>query len=218
MIPKKIHYCWLSGEEMPPKMIRCMESWRRTLTDYELVHWDMKKAQTINAPWLRAAIANKQWAFASDYIRIWALYHEGGIYLDTDVEVVKDVAPILDRDLLIGEENGTGMIEAAVLGSVAGNDIIKRVLDSFEDEPTGETLPERLKRIMGDDVSLLTANTLSPKNWKTGKVTITTETYTIHHFAGSWLTAKERWAARMGRLLGAWAIPYTRWIFNKFGK
>lgn len=178
----------------------------------------MEQASTIDAPWLRAAISKRQWAFASDYIRIWALYHEGGIYLDTDVEVLKDIAPLLDRDLLVGKERGTGMIEAAVMGASAGNATIGRVLASFEDAPTGETLPERLKRVMGREASLLNAEVLSPKNWKSGKVNITANTYTVHHFAGSWLDSKEKWAARMGRLLGPWAVPCTRWLFHRFGK
>ena len=88
MIPKRIHYCWLSGEEMPETMKRCMATWRDKLHGWEFRCWDKRKVAAIDSPWLRFAIAKKQWAFASDYIRIWALYHEGGIYLDTDVEVL----------------------------------------------------------------------------------------------------------------------------------
>ena len=79
-------------------------------------------------------------------------------------------------------------------------------------------MPERLKRVVGDGVNLLDAEVLSPKDWRSGKVNITANTYTIHHFAGSWLSAKEKWSGRMGRVLGAWAVPCTRWIFNRFGK
>ena len=218
MIPKIVHYCWLSDEEMPETMTRCMATWREKLPGWGFVRWDAAKASSLDAQWLRAAIARKQWAFASDYIRIWALYHDGGLYLDTDVEVLKDISPLLNRDLLVGEESGTGMVEAAVMGAAAGNSEIAKVLDSFEGSPTGETLPERLKRVMGSEMSLMNAEVLSPKNWKTGKVNVTANTYTVHHFAGSWLNVKEKWAARMGRLLGAWAIPCTRWLFHRFGK
>ena len=219
MIPKIVHYCWLSGEEMPVAMKRCMATWRDRMPGWEFRRWDKQKVvSSITSSWLRSAIAKRQWAFAADYIRIWALYKEGGLYLDADVEVLKDISPLLDRDLLVGEESGTGMIEAAVMGAVAGNAMIGRVLASFEDAPTGETLPERLKRVMGNEVRLLNAEVLSPKNWKTGRMNITANTYTVHHFVGSWLNSKEKWAARMGRLFGQWAVPCARWIFSRFDK
>ena len=218
MIPQIVHYCWLSDEEIPETMKRCMATWRDRMLGWEFRRWDMEASASITSPWLRAAIAKRQWAFASDYIRIWALYNEGGIYLDTDVEVLKDISPLLDCDLLVGEESGTGMIEAAVIGALTGNPIIKKILDSFEEAPTVETLPERMKRIIGGDVALLDSDVLSPKNWRTGKINITKRTYTIHHFVGSWLSLKEKWAVRMGQLLGAWAVPCTRWIFSRFCK
>ena len=188
------------------------------MPEWNFRQWNMEASATIDSPWLRAAIARKQWAFASDYIRIWALYHEGGVYLDTDVEVLKDISPLLNCDLLIGEESGTGMIEAAVMGAAAGNATLGRALASFEDSPTGETLPERLKRIIGSEVCPMNSDVLSPKNWKTGRVNITENTYTVHHFAGSWLNPKEKWAARMGRFFGQWAVPCTRWMFRRLGK
>ena len=218
MIPKKIHYCWLSGEPYPCKIRYCMDSWRRMLDGYEFVLWDSSRASEIDSKWLKSAIREKKWAFAADYIRIWALYSEGGVYLDSDVEILRNVASLLDRPLLLGEEGGTGLVEAAVMGAEAYHPTIKKVLDSFTGEVTDETLPQRMSRIVGMEVKLLDSSVFSPKDWRTGKINITEETYAIHHFAGTWLSAKERWAQRMGRLLGPWAIPCTRWAFNKVGK
>ena len=218
MIPKKIHYCWLSGDPYPRKIRYCMDSWRRVLDGYEFVLWDSSRADAIDSKWLKAAIHVKKWAFAADYLRLWALYSEGGVYLDSDVEILKDIASLLDRPLLLGEEGGTGLVEAAVMGAEAHHPTIKKVLDSFTGEVTDETLPQRMSRIVGMEVKLLDSSVFSPKDWRTGEIHITEETYAIHHFAGTWLSAKERWAQRMGRLLGSWAIPCTRWVFNKVGK
>ena len=203
---------------MPDLMMRCVDSWHRFLNGYEFILWDMQKVESIDSTWLKNAINNRQWAFAADYVRLWALYSEGGVYLDSDVEVVKDFSPLMEGPLMLGEEGGSGCIEAAVMGAEAENEAIRRVLDSFENELTCETLPIRMKRTIGGEVSLLPPEVFSPKDWKTGKVRITDATCTIHHFAGTWLSAKERWAQKAGRMLGVWAVPCTRWIFSRFGK
>lgn len=218
MIPKRIHYCWLGGGRMPEIMHRCMDSWKRVLAGYEFVLWDTEKARGIGSRWVDDAIAKKQWAFAADYVRLYALYSQGGIYLDTDVEVLRDFSPLLSRPLLLGEEGGSGLVEAAVMGAEPGNATIGKALRGFDGESYGETMPHRLSRTIGGDVELLPSETFSPMDWKTGKLRITDGTYAIHRFAGSWLSAKERWALKAGRVLGGWAVPCTRWIFSRFGK
>ena len=217
MIPRRIHYCWLSGEPYPRNIGRCVDSWRRILRGYEFVMWDMAKARGIGSSWVDCAIVERRWAFAADYVRLWALYSEGGIYLDSDVEVLRDFGSLLDGPLMLGEEGGTGLVEAAVMGAEAGNPVIRKALESFEEKLTDETLPCRLMRVIGGDVALLPSSVFSPKDWRTGKVRLTDETCAIHHFAGTWLSRKERWAQRMGRTFGSWAVPCTRWVFNRFG-
>lgn len=218
MIPKKIHYCWLSGEELPKKMRRCVESWGKWLPGYELVLWDAKKVEEIEEgrEWIRHWVERKNYAFAADFIRLWALWSEGGIYLDTDVEVLKPLDDLLARELLVGEEGGTGDVEAAVIGAEKGCAAIRRVIDSFR-EFTDETLPKRMRRVIGE-VELLPSEYLSPKSWKTGRLEVTEKTYTIHHFAASWLSRKERAAQWAGRHFGAWAIPVVRWVGHRFEK
>lgn len=218
MIPKRVHYCWLSGEPYPEKMRRCMASWKKVLPDYEFVLWDAEKVP--QSDWVMRWVAAGNYAFACDYVRIWALYHEGGIYLDADVEVLRPFGELLDGELMLGEEGGSGAIEAAVMGAAKGNAAIGRVLDSFGETPVreGETLPQRMRRVLGDDIELLPEDVLSPKSWKTGKVNLTQRTRTVHHFAGTWLSAKERAAQRAWQLLGEWAVPCVRWLYARFGK
>lgn len=82
MIPKKIHYCWFSDEPYPDLVSQCIESWKKHLADYVFVKWDMNSIKDIDSVWLKECIKVRKWAFAADYVRLWAVYHEGGIYLD----------------------------------------------------------------------------------------------------------------------------------------
>ena len=94
-IPKIIHYCWLSGTPFPDLENRCIESWKKYLPDYELILWDKERIKEIHSSWIDSAIAQKKWAFAADYVRLYALYNYGGIYLDCDVEVLKSFDELL---------------------------------------------------------------------------------------------------------------------------
>lgn len=100
MIPKKIHYCWLSNDAMPEKLQHCVESWKNNLPDYEIIKWDLKKFPLEKSIWVRQAYERKKYAFAADYIRLYALVTEGGIYLDSDVEVLKTFDDLLHLPFL----------------------------------------------------------------------------------------------------------------------
>ena len=105
MIPKIIHYCWLSDDPIPGKLQRCMDSWKRALPDYEVVRWNFERFPRGTSKWVDEAFENKKFAFAADYIRLFALYNYGGIYLDMDVEVVKPFDPFLQLDTMLCFEN-----------------------------------------------------------------------------------------------------------------
>ena len=105
MIPKVIHYTWFSGDEMPQIVKDCMESWRQTLPDYEFRLWDMNAIKDIDSVFLKEALSVNKWAYAADYVRLYALYHEGGIYLDTDVMVYKSFNDLLNHKVFIGKED-----------------------------------------------------------------------------------------------------------------
>ncbi|MDR1324003.1 MAG: polysaccharide biosynthesis protein [Candidatus Margulisbacteria bacterium] len=160
MIPKKIHYCWLSGEPLPKDILRCMQTWRDKMPDYEWVLWDKNRFDINSVDFVREACAAKKWAFAADYIRAYALYTEGGIYLDTDVIVKKsfdeflqydffsavDYVPgiarkyraesLLDPDGTLKDETTLKVpglsVNAAILGGVAGHNYLKDCLLWYE--------------------------------------------------------------------------------------
>ena len=104
MIPKIIHLCWLSGDPYPPKIAKCLETWKKHLADYEIILWDTNRFDLNSSIWVRQAFEKKKYAFAADFIRFYALYHFGGIYLDSDVEVLKSFDDLLDLPYFMGVE------------------------------------------------------------------------------------------------------------------
>ncbi len=150
MLPKIIHCVWLSGEEKPLIYKKCFASWRQYMKEYEIKEWSLNNlpSEVINHPFVKDAIKAKKWAFATDYIRVWALYNYGGIYLDLDVEVYKSFNPFLVHRAFsciefnprnfyrninkINKGNIRGLnIEAAVLGAEPGHPWIKDIMEFY---------------------------------------------------------------------------------------
>lgn len=140
MIPKIIHYTWFSGEPYPQNIQRCIDSWKIHLPGYELRLWDMDAIKDIDSKFLWEALSERKWAYAADFVRLYAIYHEGGIYLDTDVLVYKSFNQLLDCKAFIGKENSIhfeGGLSAQYLsshcfGAEKGHPFIKKCLDYFD--------------------------------------------------------------------------------------
>lgn len=159
MIPKIIHYTWFSGDEMPQVVKDCMESWKRVLPEYELRLWDMNAIKDIDSVFLKEALAVKKWAYAADYVRLYALYHEGGIYLDTDVMVYKAFDDLLINKVFIGKEDALQILpmecrwgqylSSHCMGAEPRSEFIKDCMRYFESRhfviSTDEHLPIRLR-------------------------------------------------------------------------
>lgn len=197
MIPKIIHFCWLSGDPFPNLINKCIESWKEQLSDYEFILWDTNRIDIDSNLWLKQAFENKKYAFAADYIRFYALYHFGGIYLDADVEVLRSFNDLLSRREFIGEE-ASGDIEAAVIGAEKNLSWIKECLEYYDNRPFIKSngdfdmkpVPLMLKKVLNNrhDIEILPYYYFSPKNYNIQKIEITSETYCIHHFDGKWVT------------------------------
>lgn len=140
MIPKIIHYVWLGDAPLPEDMQKCMDSWKKWMPEYQLMKWDDEAISEIYSVFVREALEEKKWAFASDVIRLYAIYKYGGIYMDTDVMVYKSFDPLLENHAFIGRENSMHQIEHTVevylttccFGAEKGNPFIKRCLDYYE--------------------------------------------------------------------------------------
>ena len=215
MIPKKIHYCWFSGEDFPESVRKCMESWKCVLPGYEFVLWDAKKARAIGIPWVRDALERRRWAFASDAVRLYALESEGGIYLDTDVEVLKSFDSLLERDYFFGYENGSKRIEGAVMGATQHSPVVAKALEFYKTHPfryredtiDDLVLPNILAEVFKDlpDLEIFPEYVFSPKSYIDGKIRLQPETLCIHHFASSWRSqCVQRGIAR------------RQWLYAKF--
>lgn len=132
MIPKIIHYCWLSGDPFPDAIQVCLDTWKEYLSGYEIWLWDAKRFDVNSTIWTKQAFEARKYAFASDYIRLYALYHYGGIYLDSDVFVYKNFDDLLDLPYFVGHDQIKGF-EAAVIGAEKGCLWIKDILDTYQD-------------------------------------------------------------------------------------
>lgn len=134
MIPKIIHLCWLSGDSYPPLIQKCIESWKKYLPDYEIWVWDTKRFDVNSVLWTKQAFEAKKYAFAADYIRLYALYHFGGIYLDSDVLVYKSFDDLLKLPYFIGEDY-IHLFEPAIIGCEPNTPWIGRVMERYRDRP-----------------------------------------------------------------------------------
>lgn len=221
-IPKIIHFCWLSENRMPPLVKRCMATWKEVLPGYEIIWWNPARFHLDSTPWTREAFASRKYAFASDYIRCHALYHHGGIYLDTDVEVLSTFDPLLHHPYMLGKEN-PALIEAAAMGAEPGSTLFGKMLGYYEGKhfikPDGsfDTTPmpvimEKIVRenfrvreisspddaVFSDDtLSILPDDFFSPKSCADGKIRTTENTVCIHHYNQSWQSPVRKYGRKL---------------------
>lgn len=136
MIPKVIHYCWFSGEKKPRLIQHCINSWKRIMPDYQIKCWDNNSFDFSRVPFVEQAIKARKWAFAADYVRLYALYTEGGIYLDTDVEVFKRFDCFLQNSFFSGTDisptNEIHGVEAGIIGAEKGNIFVRECMRYYE--------------------------------------------------------------------------------------
>jgi hypothetical protein len=220
-IPKIIHYCWLSGDPIPPDYKRCMDSWKPMLPGYDFLLWDTKRFDINSTTWTRQAFETQLYACVCDYIRLYAVYHYGGIYLDMDMEVVKPFGDLLQKDLILAYENHISEnIEAGCFGAGKGHPYIRACMEYLENrnfcDPKmipgllrlDKTIrhdfinppisPEIMKTVLQESFSsenypILTPDYFTAKNVVTGKIEATPNTITIHHFATNYHS--EEWRA-----------------------
>jgi hypothetical protein len=154
-IPKKIHWCWLSGDPIPIQLQKCIRSWKRVMPDYEIVCWDMQRFDIHSVKFVEDACAHKKWAFAADYIRLHALYTEGGIYLDSDVMVFRRFDKFLHHGAFTSivycreanpsrgedKEYAGYCVAAEILGAEKGNRWIKMCMEHYLHEKVFQMKP-----------------------------------------------------------------------------
>lgn len=210
MIPKIIHYCWFGRGPLPELAQKCIASWKKYLPDYEIKEWNEDNFDVNIIPYTAEAYKAKKYAFVSDYARFWILYRYGGIYFDTDVEVIRPIDDIIERGNFMGFETDPKpqlKADASEASVAPGLGLIKKMLDFYEGRhfefvPGGigqltivhiatEVLRKAgLKQQQGiqqvDDMWIYPAEYFCPINLKTGRIHVKPNTRTIHHYAGTW--------------------------------
>ena len=207
MIEKTIHYCWFGGKSKPKSAIKCINSWKKYCPDYKIVEWNENTFDLNCNAYVKEAYENKKWAFITDYVRLFAIYNFGGIYMDTDVEVLKPLDQFLDCDGFTGFQSMDDMVTGIMAGA-KGSKMYKALLDYYTDKhfvnPDGSldltTNTETITKMfleMGfkpnnqfqeiDGFRLYPNEYFCPKDSVTLEVNITENSYAIHHFAGTWV-------------------------------
>ena len=212
MIPRIIHYCWFGRGPMPELALKCIESWHKYMPDYEYKLWNEDNFDVKSVPYVSEAYESKKFAFVTDYVRLYALYTEGGIYMDTDVEVLKSYDDLLTLPGFTGYEGSKNLPPVTgTMASEAGNAWVKEQLDSYKDThfvlPDGTldttTNTTRITRIMQKDgfvpdgkkhvykdMYIFPVDFFCPRQ-TTGEIFLTENTYCDHHFMGSWNKKKK---------------------------
>lgn len=238
-IPKVIHYCWFGGAELPDLAIKCIESWKKYCPGYEIKEWNETNFDLFVCRYIQEAYEKKKWAFVSDYARFKILYEYGGLYFDTDVELIKNIEDIVANGPFMGCEKATNVVKKATkgeglgvapglgLGTVSGLQIYKELLLHYESQAfinedgteNTETVVIKTTRILEehgykgsggiekiDGITIYPPDYFCPKDFRTGKLLLTDNTRSIHHYTASWLTEREM----------KWHDIET-WIGNTFG-
>ena len=216
MIPKVIHYCWFGGNPLPEFAVKCIDSWRKYMPDYEIKEWNESNFDVNIIPYTKEAYEAKKYAFVSDYARFWILYKFGGVYFDTDVEVIRPLNKIIERGAFMGceidgQDPHYGDIAVAPglgLAVEAEHQVYKAILEKYAElrffnedgsldtttvvQHTTRVLKQfGLQNIKGiqdiDGIYIYPQCYFNPFDDATGRLNKTSNTYTIHWFSKTWL-------------------------------
>lgn len=230
MIPKVIHYCWFGGNPLDELALKCIDSWKRYFPDYEIIQWNEQNFDISQMEFMQKAYKNKKWAFVSDVARLIVMYKYGGLYFDTDVEVISDYKDILRDDLdgFLGFEKTNAVSTGLGFGTVPNHPFIKKLINIYKEldydqytdclseiacpilttellEKNGYVIEDKLQVCCGFEI--YPSEYFSPIDYMSGKLIRTDRTHSIHWYNASWNTeeTKKELAVvqRMRRIFGA---------------
>ncbi len=237
MIPKIIHYCWFGDKKMPAAAKRCIESWRRFCPEYELREWNESNFDFSENRYAQQAYEHKKWAFVTDYVRMAVLVRYGGIYLDTDVEIIRSFDPLLECDGFCGVE-GEFIASGLALGAIPDHPVILALekfygtqdfldADGKPDLTSSANLQAPVLEQLGFDrkragviqrfsgMTVYPAEYFCPKSFRDGTLRLTPNTFSIHHYSASWASPASRIGYHLRRLAGERVYVLCRTFFKK---
>lgn len=232
MIPKIIHYCWFGGKPLPLDAKRCIKTWKKCCLDYEIICWNESNFDVNANQYIKTAYELKQWAFVSDYARLKIIYDNGGIYLDTDVELVKNIDFLLQNDCYMGIAQNGNINTGFGFGAVKHHKMIYELLLCYEelefDVNNKITCPVRDTELFKkygynyedkeqiiEDVHLYPAKFMDPILPGNNSSLLCDDTVSIHHYSGSWLNRWSRFKRAIICNIGVSRIQRLRQIIKK---
>ncbi|UNP76362.1 glycosyl transferase [Bacillus nitratireducens] len=220
MIPKIIHYCWFGGNPLPESAEKCIESWKKYCPDYEIIQWNETNYDVTKNRYMYEAYQNKKYGFVPDYARLDIVHTYGGIYLDTDVELIKSLDDLLKLDAFCGVEHNSKYVALGLgFGGNIENKTLRCMLDAYntmsfikDGEPDLTPAPKINTKALYSlgynykksvfncgELKVFPSEYFCPQDFETGKLTITPNTYSIHHYDSSWYSPVETYALEMKR-------------------
>lgn len=210
LIPRKINYCWFSGNPIPDQLQKCIDSWKRFCPSYEIIRWDERNYDVSSNEYMRQAYSCKRWGFVPDVARLDILYRYGGIYLDTDVELTRNLDELLYQPAFCSVERWGTVNMGGCSGAQPGNPVIKAMLDYRKDEPflledgslnlmscgyyetppliaKGLRINNQTQVIANGMMTVYSSDFFHPYEYISGRLECTKNTFSIHHFDGGWM-------------------------------
>lgn len=213
MIPKTIHYCWFGRNPKPELLKKCIASWHRYCPDYEIIEWNEDNFDVCMNSYVKEAYEARKWAFVADYARLWIIYHHGGIYMDTDVELIKSLDPLLGNRAYFGIEDTCLINTGLGFGAEKGNPVVGWMLGDYEgihflnedgcfdlltcpvrnSQSIAEHIPEiRNEVITTENAVFYPSDFFCPLSADGRTMSKTKNTYSIHWFSATWLNEQEK--------------------------
>mgnify|MGYP001026247974 FL=1 len=213
LIPRKIHYCWFGKHEMSDLNKRCLDSWYKTCPEFEIICWDENNYEYQKNSFMKEAYEKEKWAYVSDYARMDIIYNEGGIYLDTDVELIKDLEDLLYQKAFFSVDFSHLISSGLGFGAEKNNNYIKMLMDmyidmhfvnkdgSYNEVPVPELQRKFFKKLgykengeycVVDDITILPETIFAGYNNLVDRFNITDKTYALHHFEGTWTSDESK--------------------------
>lgn len=216
MIPKIIHYCWFGHNQLPKSAEKCINSWKKYCPDYQIIEWNEDNFDVFENPYLKMCYEQKKYAFLTDYVRLIVVERMGGVYFDTDVEVIRNFDELLNDESFFGFENNENVATGLGFGAVANNILVQEMIKEYDILLSGDNgvigcpilntrallkhglvLNGKTQRI--EHGKVYSVDYFNPLVSSTGELRKTSNTYSIHWYSALWLSKKRRIISKIAR-------------------
>lgn len=236
MIPKIINYCWFGKNPLPRSVKRCIESWAKYCPDYKIVEWNELNFDIHCHPFVESAYKSQAWAFVSDYARLKIIYENGGIYMDTDIELLKNIDFLLENKMYIGIQQQKKLCNTGLgFGAEAHHPIVKQMLEKYDNLIYSNDIAESIAcpylnseviqkqgYVESDEVQTINDVTVYPPRYMDplspgdAKNLLCNDTFSISHYAASWTSGSNRFKRKLFNFIGLERIAKIKKVIKKY--